>query len=78
MVPGDVRLFVYALLGLVGLLLVIFLVAKALRYDLRLLLTPKERWILAKLLLAGAMLFAVVQQAIYLGLPADNLIYGRF
>ena len=78
MVAGDLRLLSFALLVVVLALGVIALVLRLFRVDVRAVLTPKEWWILAKLAATAFMFFALLIRAIYVGLPPEKFIYGRF
>jgi hypothetical protein len=78
MVAGDFRLLLVFVAIVVGALGVLYVVLRAFGYDARRALTTAEWRMALKLLATAIMLYAVVLRAIYVGLPAEKFIYGRF
>ena len=75
---ADLRIL---LLGLVVLLVAAgatWLGARAMKIDLREVLTAREWKVLLKLSATALMFFALYVRFIYAGLPAEKFIYGRF
>lgn len=75
---SDARLALLTLLGGGALLLVLFFALRALGYDLRQALSAAERRVLLKVLALFGLVFLLLLRLIYLDLPAELFIYGRF
>ena len=78
MVAGDLRLLLVFVAVALSALAAVFLALRALGHDARRALTPAEWRMALKLVASALMLYCVLLRAIYVGLPVEKFIYGRF
>jgi hypothetical protein len=78
MVAGDFRLLCLLLLAALGVLGVAYGVLRAFGYDARRALTAAEWGMALKIAATALMLYTLLLNSIYAGLPVEKFIYGRF